>query len=116
MKSDSVAFALPFGEMRRREGGPWFAVTLSRAYESNGNWKDVASFRHEDLPIVVKALDMAYDWMWRGQAPGAVGKADVGGGRALNRRGGDMKSVAPGHSCRPTGFDRGDSESCGGSG
>ena len=48
-----------------KDGGPWFAVTLSRVYESNGNWKDVASFRRDDLPIVAKALDMAYDWMWR---------------------------------------------------
>jgi len=45
----------------------WFNVTISRLYKSNDEWKDTTSFRRDDLPIVVKALDMAYSWIWRKQ-------------------------------------------------
>lgn len=44
---------------------PWFNVTVSRLYhdESKG-WKDSASFRRDDLPLVAKVADMAYAWIW----------------------------------------------------
>ena len=45
----------------------WFNVTISRLYKDEGQWRDAASFRRDDLPIVAKALDMAYDWIWRRQ-------------------------------------------------
>lgn len=45
----------------------WFNVTISRLYKDEGQWRDAASFRRDDLPIVMKALDMAYDWIWRRQ-------------------------------------------------
>ena len=45
----------------------WFNVTISRLYKSDNTWKDTATFRRDDLPIVVKALDMAYGWIWRKQ-------------------------------------------------
>jgi len=43
----------------------WFNVTVSRLYRDNGEWKDTSSFGRDDLPIVTKALDMAYSWIWR---------------------------------------------------
>ena len=43
----------------------WFNVTASRLYRDNGDWKDTSSFGRDDLPIVTKALDMAYSWIWR---------------------------------------------------
>ena len=43
----------------------WFNVTLSRLYKDGDKWKDSSSFRRDDLPIVNKANDMAYGWIWR---------------------------------------------------
>ena len=38
----------------------WFKVTFSRLYRDQDQWKDTDSFRHDDLPVVAKAADMAY--------------------------------------------------------
>ena len=46
------------------EGKTWFNVTVSRSYNDGGEWKDTTSFRRDDLPIVAKAMDMAYAWIW----------------------------------------------------
>ena len=43
----------------------WFNVTLSRLYKDKDQWRDTSSFRRDDLPIVGKAIDMAYGWIWR---------------------------------------------------
>lgn len=45
----------------------WFNVTISRLYKGDKGWQDATSFRRDDLPIVIKALDIAYDWIWRRQ-------------------------------------------------
>ncbi len=45
----------------------WFNVTISRLYKDDGEWRDADSFRRDDLPIVIKVVDMAYDWIWRRQ-------------------------------------------------
>lgn len=46
----------------------WYNVTINRLYkDSEGEWKDADSFRRDDLPIVIKAVDMAYDWIWSRQ-------------------------------------------------
>lgn len=45
----------------------WFNVTLSRLFKEDGQWRDSESFRRDDLPIVTKAVDMAYDWIWKRQ-------------------------------------------------
>jgi hypothetical protein len=45
----------------------WFNVTISRLYKDEGEWRDADSFRRDDLPIVIKVVDMAYDWIWRRQ-------------------------------------------------
>jgi hypothetical protein len=42
----------------------WFNVTVSRLFKDDGQWRDAQSFRRDDLPIVQKALGMAYDWIW----------------------------------------------------
>jgi hypothetical protein len=41
----------------------WFNVTVSRLYKDGDKWKDTSSFRRDDLPIVSKAIDMAYTWI-----------------------------------------------------
>ena len=49
----------------KKGGEAWFNVTPSRLYkDDDGSWKDTVSFRRDDLPIVAKALDMAYQWIW----------------------------------------------------
>jgi hypothetical protein len=45
----------------------WFNVTISRLYKDDGEWRDAESFRRDDLPIVIKVVDMAYDWIWKRQ-------------------------------------------------
>ena len=45
----------------------WFNVTVSRRYKEGDEWRDTSSFRRDDLPIVAKAIDMAYGWIWRRQ-------------------------------------------------
>ena len=45
----------------------WFNVTISRHYKADNAWKEAATFGRDDLPIAVKALDMAYSWIWRKQ-------------------------------------------------
>ena len=43
----------------------WFNVTVARLYKDNDEWKDTSSFGRDDLPIVNKAIDMAYGWILR---------------------------------------------------
>ena len=42
----------------------WFNVTVSRLYRDENTWKDSTSFRRDDLPVMAKAVDMAYAWIW----------------------------------------------------
>jgi hypothetical protein len=46
----------------------WYNVTVTRRFKDDGGWQDAASFRRDDLPIVAKAADMAYDWIWKQQS------------------------------------------------
>ena len=34
-------------------------------YKDQGQWKDADTYSHDELPIVAKAADMAYSWIWR---------------------------------------------------
>ncbi len=45
----------------------WYNVVPSRLYKKDNQWKDTTSFRHDDLPVVSKAMDMAYGWIWHRQ-------------------------------------------------
>jgi len=42
----------------------WFNATVSRIYRDESTWKDATTFRRDDLPVLSKALDMAYEWIW----------------------------------------------------
>lgn len=45
-----------------------FTVAISRSYqEKDGNWVDCDFFDHGDLPVVAKAMDFAYGWIWKRQ-------------------------------------------------
>lgn len=52
-----------------KEGRVWFNVTISRSYKDGDQWKDTTTFRRDDLPIVAKAADMAYAWIWEQKVP-----------------------------------------------
>jgi hypothetical protein len=43
----------------------WFNVAISRRYKDQGQWKDADTYSHDELPIVAKAAEMAYSWIWR---------------------------------------------------
>lgn len=45
----------------------WFNVTIRRLYKGESGWRDADSFRRDDLPLVLKGVDMAYDWIWKRQ-------------------------------------------------
>lgn len=47
----------------------WFNVTLTRIYKCGTTWKGSSTFRRDDLPLALKALEMAYDWLWETQMP-----------------------------------------------
>lgn len=52
-----------------RTGESWFTVTVTRSYRDKEQLKDTTTFRRDDLPIVSKALEMAYAWIWEQRAP-----------------------------------------------
>lgn len=53
--------------------GTWFNVSISRLYRAGDEWKTTTSFARDDLPLVSKAAEMAYAWIWN-----VKGKHDVG--------------------------------------
>ena len=51
-------------ENRSDKGKPWYNVVVSRSYKDGSEFKDSNSFGHSDLPVVSKAMDFAYRWIW----------------------------------------------------
>jgi hypothetical protein len=45
-------------------GRAWYSVSITRRYRDGDTWKDTASFGRDDLPLVIKAAEMAYAWIW----------------------------------------------------
>ena len=45
-------------------GQAWFNVSITRRYRNGEGWRDSASFSRDDLPVVGRAVDMAYAWIW----------------------------------------------------
>ena len=45
----------------------WFNATISRLYKNGEGWRETNTLRRDDLPVAMKAMDMAYSWMWRKQ-------------------------------------------------
>ena len=58
---------------RGRDQGTWFNVSISRLYRHGSEWKTTTSFGRDDLPLVSKAAEMAYAWIWN-----VKGNHDVG--------------------------------------
>ncbi len=45
----------------------WFNAVVSRLYKTGNTWKETTTLGHDDLPVAMKAIDMAYTWIWRKQ-------------------------------------------------
>ena len=45
----------------------WYSVSISRLYRDGDDWKTTTSFSRDDLPLVSKAAEMAYAWIWDGK-------------------------------------------------
>lgn len=45
------------------ESGVFYNVNLSRLYKDGDDWKTSDSFRRDDLPLVAKLADKAFDWI-----------------------------------------------------
>ena len=83
MAQNKPAHEVRLGRIRaaiwRNENGDnrsWFNVTVVRLYNDGEEWKDTHSFRRDDLPVVAKALDMAYAWIWDRQMANRSDEAD----------------------------------------
>ena len=42
----------------------WFSVCIARTYRDGDEWKTTTTFARDDLPLVSKAAEMAYAWIW----------------------------------------------------
>ena len=47
--------------------GNWHSVSITRLYREREEWKTSTSFGRDDLPVVSKAVEMAYAWIWKTQ-------------------------------------------------
>jgi len=45
-------------------GEVWFNVQFGRLYLESGEWYESTSFGRDDLPLVAKAADVAFAWIW----------------------------------------------------
>ena len=44
-----------------------FNAVVTRLYKHGDTWKETTTLKHDDLPIAMKGIDMAYTWIWRKQ-------------------------------------------------
>jgi hypothetical protein len=49
---------------RTEKGEIWFNTEIVRRYKDDEKWQSSTKFGRDDLPIVAKAADMAYAWIW----------------------------------------------------
>jgi hypothetical protein len=45
--------------------GVWHAVSLARLYMSDEGWRSSDSFGRDDIPLLIKVLVSAYDWIFK---------------------------------------------------
>lgn len=55
---------------------PWYSVTVSRLYRDGDQWKETASFGRDDLPLVSKAAELAYGWIWNQTSQSKLGSEE----------------------------------------
>ena len=47
-----------------KKGEAWFKVEIVRIWLEADEWQESTKFGRDDLPLVAKAADMAYAWIW----------------------------------------------------
>lgn len=52
---------------KTEEHGVWFNSVVTRLYKTDDRWRETRSLGHSDLPMAMKAIDMAHDWICRKQ-------------------------------------------------
>ncbi|HEY2413799.1 MAG TPA: hypothetical protein VGI40_16225 [Pirellulaceae bacterium] len=45
-------------------GDVWFSVEIVRLYCEGEKWHESTSFGRDDLPLVAKASELAFAWIW----------------------------------------------------
>jgi hypothetical protein len=50
--------------VRKTKVGDRFNVTVNRLYKNGDHWQQSGYFGRDDLPLAIKALDMAHTWMF----------------------------------------------------
>ena len=53
---------------RSKRDDVWYSVSISRSYRDGEVWKETTSFGRDDLPLVSKAAELAYAWIWSGRS------------------------------------------------
>lgn len=53
---------------RSKRDEVWYSITISRSYRDGEVWKETTSFGRDDLPLVSKAAELAYAWIWSGRS------------------------------------------------
>ncbi len=47
-----------------KTGKTWYNVEIVRPYLDGDVWKDSSKFGRDDLPLVAKAADLVFAWIW----------------------------------------------------
>lgn len=63
IKLGKIRVAIWANETENRE--VWFNAVVTRLYKTNDKWKETTSLGHTDLPMAMKAIDMAHSWICR---------------------------------------------------
>jgi hypothetical protein len=53
--------------LNETESGKRYNVTVGRLYRDGDSWKLADSFGREDLPLLIKVLDLAHSWIYQSQ-------------------------------------------------
>jgi len=59
-----------------KNGEVWFNVEIVRSYKDGDEWQESTKFGRDDLPVVAKAADMAYAWIWEQAVPASSNGAE----------------------------------------
>jgi hypothetical protein len=57
-------------------GEVWFNIEITRSYKDGDEWQESTKFGRDDLPVVAKAADMAYAWIWEQDVPASSNGAE----------------------------------------
>jgi hypothetical protein len=55
---------------RSESGTTWFSVEIGRLYKDGDSWKSSPRFSRDDLPLVARVAEKAFDWIYAQGSPG----------------------------------------------